>query len=161
RGGVTMKSNITDRIVRHATIAKREAMKLSRKTFLLEYGDLLSAAYEALVDADARFDASRGIPFAPFATQRIQCTLLQSLRAEMRYRRKLIHHGREVNMVAGLTGHSFEQWHADEEVANEETLRGRQTFATRALDEATGEEREILWTRYVNGGDLKDLIGPN
>lgn len=65
----------------HRPLVVRVVRRLGRRARLAEREQLLSAGYLGLCDARNRYDPSRGLPFAAYATVRIRGAVLDELRA--------------------------------------------------------------------------------
>ena len=65
----------------HRPLVMRVVRRLGSRARLAEREHLLSAGYLGLCDARQRYDPSRGLPFAAYATVRIRGAVLDELRA--------------------------------------------------------------------------------
>lgn len=75
---------------------------------LAEHDDLLSAGREGLLEAARRFDPTRGVPFAPFATHRVRGAMLDAIRSTATFSRRTHERLRALEAAHSVTGGELE-----------------------------------------------------
>ncbi len=95
---VTSGSTREERILAHAGLAKRMALRMAgRLPASVDLDDLIGAGLLGLMDAVDRFEEERAIPFEAYARTRIQGAILDALRAEDHLSRRDRRRGREAD----------------------------------------------------------------
>jgi RNA polymerase sigma factor FliA len=127
----------------------------------VERDELVALGNLGLVEARARFDASRGVPFAAFAARRIRGAILDGLRSADPLTRA--ERSRRRALTLEVECMHVESAAADAEPAQEQNLEAwfealTQIAAVRdALDVLPAREREIVREHFLDGRRLKQI----